>query len=144
MVISVALQTVKSKGLKAAKSTSSVLIRGESGTGKELFARAIHYDSERRDQPFIAINCAAIPENLLESELFGYEEGAFSGAKIGGKLGKFELAHKGTLFLDEIGDMPIHLQAKLLRVLQERVVERVGGKYGIPLMLELFLRQINL
>jgi transcriptional regulator with PAS, ATPase and Fis domain len=130
---SVALQTVKSKGLKAAKSTSSVLIRGESGTGKELFARAIHYDSERRDQPFIAINCAAIPENLLESELFGYEEGAFSGAKIGGKLGKFELAHKGTLFLDEIGDMPIHLQAKLLRVLQERVVERVGGKHGIPI-----------
>lgn len=130
---SIALQAVKMKGLKAAKSISSVLIRGQSGTGKELFARAIHYDSERRDKPFIAINCAAIPENLLESELFGYEEGAFSGAKIGGKLGKFELADKGTLFLDEIGDMPIHLQAKLLRVLQERVVERVGGKYGIPI-----------
>ncbi|MBN2899496.1 MAG: sigma 54-interacting transcriptional regulator [Clostridia bacterium] len=127
------LGQVIERGRKAAKSCSSVLIQGESGTGKELFARAIHYESNRRDQALVAINCAAIPENLLESELFGYEEGAFSGAKLGGKLGKFELADKGTLFLDEIGDMPIHLQAKLLRVLQERVVERVGGKYGIPI-----------
>lgn len=128
-----AINKVKSRGKKAAQSCSSVLIQGESGTGKELFARAIHYESNRREQALIAINCAAIPENLLESELFGYEEGAFSGAKIGGKLGKFELADKGTLFLDEIGDMPIHLQAKLLRVLQERVVERVGGKHGIAI-----------
>ncbi len=128
-----AIESVKARGKKAAGSSSSVLIQGESGTGKELFARAIHYESGRRNQVFIAINCAAIPENLLESELFGYEEGAFSGAKVGGKLGKFELADKGTLFLDEIGDMPIHLQAKLLRVLQERVVERVGGKHGIPI-----------
>jgi transcriptional regulator with PAS, ATPase and Fis domain len=128
-----AINGIKSQGKKAAKSSSSVLIQGESGTGKELFARAIHYESNRRDQALVAINCAAIPENLLESELFGYEEGAFSGAKVGGKLGKFELADKGTLFLDEIGDMPIHLQAKLLRVLQERVVERVGGKHGIPI-----------
>lgn len=128
-----AIRAVVERGKKAASSSSSVLIQGESGTGKELFARSIHYESSRRDQVFIAINCAAIPENLLESELFGYEEGAFSGAKIGGKLGKFELADKGTLFLDEIGDMPIHLQAKLLRVLQERVVERLGGKHGIPI-----------
>ncbi len=131
--VSVAIDTVRNKGKKAANSSSTVLIQGESGTGKELFARAIHYDSDRKDQAFVAINCAAIPENLLESELFGYEEGAFSGAKTGGKIGKFELADKGTLFLDEIGDMPIHLQVKLLRVLQERVVERVGGKHGIPI-----------
>lgn len=130
---SVAIETVRARGRKAAQSSSFVLIQGESGTGKELFARAVHYESDRCNQPFIAINCAAIPENLLESELFGYEEGAFSGAKTGGKLGKFELADKGTLFLDEIGDMPIHLQAKLLRVLQEMVIERIGGRHGIPI-----------
>lgn len=129
---SVAIETVRKKGKKAANSSSSVLIQGESGTGKELFARAVHFESDRKDEAFVAINCAAIPENLLESELFGYEEGAFSGARTGGKIGKFELADKGTLFLDEIGDMPIHLQAKILRVLQERIVERVGGKHGIP------------
>lgn len=130
---SVAIETVRIKGKKAANSTSTVLIQGESGTGKELFARAVHFESDRKDQAFVVINCAAIPENLLESELFGYEEGAFSGAKTGGKIGKFELADKGTLFLDEIGDMPIYLQAKILRILQERVVERVGGKHGIPI-----------
>ncbi|AHM58169.1 signal-transduction and transcriptional-control protein Stc (plasmid) [Peptoclostridium acidaminophilum DSM 3953] len=112
---------------RMAKSSSSVLITGESGTGKELFAQAIHNSSERRDYQFVAVNCGAIPESLLESELFGYEEGAFTGARKGGKTGLFELAHKGTLFLDEIGEMPINLQARLLRVLQERQVMRIGG-----------------
>ena len=111
----------------AAKNSAAVFIRGESGTGKELFARLLHCSSERKQQPFIAINCAAIPENLLETELFGYEEGAFTGARRGGKPGKFELADGGTLFLDEIGDMPLTLQAKILRVLQEKRVERVGA-----------------
>lgn len=112
---------------KVAASKSNILILGESGTGKELFARAIHNQSQRSQAPFIAINCAAIPDALLESELFGYEEGAFTGAKRGGKPGKFQLANKGTLFLDEIGDMPLHLQSKLLRVLQEEKVMPVGG-----------------
>jgi transcriptional regulator with PAS, ATPase and Fis domain len=106
---------------------SSVLIRGESGVGKGVLARAIHNSSKRRDKPLIIVNCAAIPEPLLESELFGYEEGAFSGAKKGGKPGKFELAHGSTIFLDEIGDMSTGMQAKLLRVLQDREVDRVGG-----------------
>lgn len=106
---------------------STILITGESGTGKELFAHAIHHESLRKKGPFIAVNCGAIPENLLESELFGYEEGAFTGARRSGKPGKFELANGGTLFLDEIGDMPLHLQVKLLRVLQEYTIERVGG-----------------
>ena len=128
-----ALNDVKEKALKASLSSSTVLIQGESGTGKELFARAIHSFSPRKDKPFVAINCAAIPEQLLESELFGYEQGAFSGAARGGKAGKFELAHEGTLFLDEIGDMPLHLQSKLLRVLQERKVDRVGGREPIPI-----------
>lgn len=110
-----------------AATLSTLLITGESGTGKELFAQSIHSASSRSSGPFIRINCAALPENLLESELFGYEEGAFTGAKKGGKPGKFELAKGGTLFLDEIGDMPITMQTKLLSVLQERVVERVGG-----------------
>jgi transcriptional regulator with PAS, ATPase and Fis domain len=127
------LEKVKHEAKRAAKSTSTVLIQGESGTGKELFARAIHFHSNRAKEPFIPINCAAIPEQLLESELFGYEEGAFTGCKKGGKAGKFELAHKGTIFLDEIGDMPIHLQTKLLRVLQEYVIEKVGGKDFIPI-----------
>lgn len=113
------------------KSSSSVLIQGESGTGKELFARAIHNHSSRKDYPFIAINCSALPENLIESELFGYEEGAFTGAKKGGNPGKFEFAGKGTIFLDEIGDMPLHLQSKLLRVIQERSYTRVGGNKSI-------------
>ena len=115
-----------------ASSNSTVLIRGESGTGKEMLARAIHSLSPRRQAPFIAINCTAIPEALLESELFGYEDGAFTGARRGGKLGKVELANRGTLFLDEIGDMPIFLQAKILRMLQERQIERVGGLQPIP------------
>lgn len=127
------LSQAKEMAEKVAKSTSTVLILGESGTGKELFARAIHHASHRQNKPFVAINCAAIPEQLLESELFGYEEGAFTGAKKGGKPGKFQLANKGTLFLDEIGDMPLHLQAKLLRVLQESQVERIGGKTPIPI-----------
>ncbi|GAV25959.1 Fis family transcriptional regulator [Carboxydothermus islandicus] len=111
---------------------NTVLLQGESGTGKELFARYIHYLSPRKDRPFIAINCAAIPDNLLESELFGYEDGSFTGARRGGKPGKFELANGGTIFLDEIGDMPIQLQAKLLRVLEERRVERIGATVSYP------------
>lgn len=125
------IKIAKKNALKAAESTSTILITGESGTGKEMFARAIHFHSNRGDRPFITINCAAIPEELLESELFGYEEGAFTGAKKGGKLGMFERANKGTIFLDEIGDMSIHLQAKLLRVLQEKEIQKVGGKSGI-------------
>ncbi len=112
---------------RVAATDSTVLIRGESGTGKELFARAIHAESHVRRGPFIAINCAAIPEHLLESELFGYEEGAFTGARRGGKPGRLELAVGGTLFLDEVADLPLYLQAKLLRVLQFRQLERVGG-----------------
>lgn len=124
--------SVKNYAKKIAKGKSTVLIQGESGTGKELFARAIHYESDRKNGPFVAINCTAIPENLIESELFGYEEGAFTGARKGGKIGKFELANKGTIFLDEIGDMPLNLQSKLLRVLQGNVIERVGGSNSIP------------
>ncbi|MFD2923718.1 sigma-54 interaction domain-containing protein [Halobacillus naozhouensis] len=105
----------------------SILLNGESGTGKELFAHSIHLLSERHTKPFVKVNCAAIPENLIESELFGYKEGAFTGAKKGGKLGKFQLADGGTLFLDEIGDMPLNAQVKLLRVLQEKEVEAVGA-----------------
>ncbi len=111
---------------RAAVSDATVLIEGESGTGKELFARAVHALSPRADGPFVAINCAAIPETLLETELFGHEKGAFTGATQR-KPGKFELAHRGTLFLDEIGDMPMTLQAKILRALEEKQFERVGG-----------------
>ncbi|SET08429.1 PAS domain S-box-containing protein [Natronincola peptidivorans] len=111
----------------AAQSSSNTLILGESGTGKELFAQAIHNHSSRRNGPFIAINCAAMPKELIESELFGYAAGAFTGGIKGGRPGKFELANGGTIFLDEIGDMPISVQAKLLRVLQDRKVVRVGG-----------------
>ncbi len=116
---------------KVANTNATVLLLGESGTGKELLARALHDLSPRRTHKFVAINCAAIPDNLLESELFGYEKGAFTGAAKQ-TPGKFELANKGTLFLDEIGDLPISLQAKLLRFLQERVVERIGGREEIP------------
>lgn len=114
-------------GKRASESISNVLILGESGTGKELFAHAIHNDSARNFSPFVKINSAAIPSELLESELFGYDEGAFTGAKKGGKIGKFELANGGSIFLDEIGDMPLKMQAKLLRVLQEKEFERVGS-----------------
>ena len=115
-----------------APSSASVLIEGDSGTGKELLAHFIHKNSSRRDNPFIAINCASLPEGLLESELFGHEKGSFTGA-ISRKLGKFELANGGTMLLDEISEMDIRLQAKLLRVLQEREIDRVGGKRTIPL-----------
>lgn len=118
---------LKQKMRMVANTDSTILITGESGTGKELFARAIHEESPRKGSPFIAINCGAIPENLLESELFGYEDGAFTGAKRGGKPGKFELADGGSIFLDEIGDMPLHLQVKLLRVIQELSVEPIGS-----------------
>ncbi|HWQ40570.1 MAG TPA: sigma 54-interacting transcriptional regulator [Desulfosporosinus sp.] len=118
---------IRERAKVVAPSKSTVLIRGESGTGKEMLARAIHNLSPRQQGMFMAINCTAIPEALLESELFGYEDGAFTGARKGGKIGKIELANKGTLFLDEIGDMPLFLQAKILRVLQERQVERIGG-----------------
>lgn len=121
------IQLLKEKIKKIAPSDVSVLIRGESGTGKELFAHSIHHLSDRSNKPFVSINCASIPEHLLESELFGYEEGAFTGAKKGGKPGKFQLAHGGTLFLDEIGDMPLSAQVKILRVLQEGEVQPVGS-----------------
>ncbi|MEN6326207.1 MAG: sigma 54-interacting transcriptional regulator [Syntrophomonas sp.] len=125
--------TAKSIARQLSQSLSTILITGESGTGKELFAQAIHNESARRSSPFVRINCAALPESLLESELFGYEEGAFTGAKKGGKPGKFELAKGGTIFLDEIGDMPLPMQTKLLVVLQEKIIERVGGTNPIPI-----------
>jgi DNA-binding NtrC family response regulator len=115
---------------RAAATDTTVLIEGESGTGKELFARSLHALSPRAEAPFVAINCAAIPENLLETELFGHEKGAFTGA-VARKMGKFEMAHHGTLFLDEIGDLPLSLQAKILRALEERRFERVGGTASV-------------
>ncbi|MCK8817652.1 sigma-54-dependent Fis family transcriptional regulator [Natroniella sulfidigena] len=127
------MKYLKKIAMKAAESSSTVLIQGESGTGKELFAHAIHKASYRKYGAFIRVNCAAIPESLLEAELFGYEKGAFTGAKKQGKPGKFELANGGTIFLDEIGTMPTEMQAKLLRVLQEREVERIGGTTTIDL-----------
>lgn len=127
------MEYLKKLGRTAARSNSTVLILGESGTGKELFAQAIHKASYRKFGPFIPINCAAIPKELLESELFGYEAGAFTGARKEGKPGKFELANGGTIFLDEIGDMPLEMQVKLLRVLEEKEFERVGGNKKITL-----------
>ncbi len=121
-----AMQKVFDLVRKVADSDVTVLVTGESGTGKELVARAIHRQSPRRDRPFLTVNCASIPESLLEAELFGHEKGAFTGAHQQ-KLGKFELAHEGTLFLDEIGEMPMAMQSKILRVLQEREIERIGG-----------------
>ncbi len=126
------LLRVKEQALRVAGGNSTVLITGESGTGKEVFARAIHSASPRETGPFVSVNCGAIPETLLESELFGYEGGAFTGARREGKVGKFEIADGGTIFLDEIGEMPLHLQVKLLHVLQDRVVERVGGNKKTP------------
>lgn len=122
-----ALLDLKQQALTAAANSSPVLITGESGTGKELFAQAIHHAGPRKLQPFIQINCAAIPKDLLESELFGYDRGAFTGALSSGKPGKFEIADHGTIFLDEIGDLPLEMQPKLLRVLEEKCFERVGG-----------------
>ncbi|WP_240376861.1 sigma-54-dependent Fis family transcriptional regulator [Bacillus piscicola] len=121
------ISQAKKQAIRAAKTAASILITGESGVGKEMFVRAIHQVSPMNKGPLISLNCAAIPEDLLESELFGYDAGAFTGARQGGKPGKFELAHEGTLLLDEIGDMSPHLQAKLLRVLQDQTFERVGG-----------------
>lgn len=121
------IRDIKAQINRITDSKSSVLITGESGTGKGLVAKTIHYEGSRKDKPFIHINCAAIPDTLIESELFGYEEGAFTGARKSGKPGKFELADGGTIFLDEIGDMPLHLQGKLLHVLQSGCFERVGG-----------------
>lgn len=130
--VSKQIKELKEKVKNVASGDTSILIRGESGTGKELFAHSIHQLSSRSNKPFIKVNCGAIPEHLLESELFGYEEGAFTGAKKGGKKGKFLLAHGGTIFLDEIGDMPLNMQVKLLRVLQEKEVEAVGSMTSIP------------
>jgi transcriptional regulator with PAS, ATPase and Fis domain len=125
------MQLAKTIAEKASLTDSNVLLTSESGTGKELFAHSIHQGSVRSMKPFIKINCSAIPSELLESELFGYEEGAFTGARKGGRSGKFESADGGTLFLDEIGDMPAGMQAKLLRVLQEREVERIGSQHPL-------------
>ena len=124
---------IKALATEYAKTNLTVLINGESGTGKELFAQGIHNASRRRDAPFVALNCAAFPENLLESELFGYEDGAFTGSRKGGKPGLIEAAHTGTLFLDEVGDMPPPLQTRLLRVLQERELMRVGADQVLPI-----------
>ncbi len=120
------------KGIQAAHTDFPVLLTGETGTGKEVFAHAIHNASKRSGHPMVCLNCAAIPADLLESELFGYEDGAFTGAKKGGKRGKFQLADGGTIFLDEIGDMPLVMQAKLLRVLQEKEIDPVGGRGPVP------------
>lgn len=127
------MEYLKNIGKMAAETNSTVLITGESGTGKELFAHAIHRASYRKDQGFIPINCAAIPKDLLESELFGYDRGAFTGARKEGKPGKFEQANGGTIFLDEIGDMPLEMQAKILRVLEAKEFERIGGNKKIKL-----------
>jgi sigma-54 dependent transcriptional regulator, acetoin dehydrogenase operon transcriptional activator AcoR len=130
---SAAFLKVVDKARKAASLTSTLFLSGETGTGKELFAQAIHNASDRRDKPFVAINCGAIPRELIECELFGYEPGAFTGAKAKGNPGKFELAQGGTIFLDEIGDMPLNVQVHLLRALEERVVTRIGGHRPIPI-----------
>lgn len=118
---------------KISDNRSTVLITGESGTGKEIFAQAIHNYSSRRDMHFIAVNCGAMPSNLIESELFGYEEGAFTGAKKGGNIGKFEAADGGSIFLDEIGEMPLEMQVRLLRVIEEGVISRIGSSKQIPI-----------
>ncbi|WP_195267043.1 sigma 54-interacting transcriptional regulator [Eubacterium sp. 1001713B170207_170306_E7] len=128
-----AIISVKDLARKAAHSDSSILITGESGTGKELFAHAIHHESSRACQPFVKINCGAIPSELLESELFGYEGGSFTGAEKGGKIGKFQVAAGGTIFLDEIGELPVSMQVKLLRVLQEQEIERIGSSEPVKI-----------
>lgn len=128
-----AAQQLRAMARSCARSNATVLLVGESGTGKELISQGIHLASERRDMPFVAVNCAALSETLLESELFGYEDGAFTGARRGGKIGLFEAAHNGTIFLDEIGEMPLSLQTRLLRVLQEREILRVGATEPTPI-----------
>lgn len=130
---SVATQSLKENIQKIANTNSTVLITGESGTGKELVARSLHSHGNRRNKPFVVINCSAIPDTLLESELFGYVKGAFTGANQNGRMGKFELANTGVIFLDEIGDMPLYLQAKILRVIQEKKIERIGSNKSIEL-----------
>lgn len=130
---SLATRNLKDNILKVADTSSTVLITGESGTGKELVARSLHSHSSRWDKPFVVINCSAIPDSLLESELFGYVKGAFTGASNNGRMGKFELANTGVIFLDEIGDMPLYLQAKILRVIQEKKIERIGSNKSIDL-----------
>jgi len=132
------IENVKMLTEKAAETDSNILLVGETGTGKEIFARTIHRLSKRKNEPFIAVNCASIPETLLESELFGYDKGSFTGALSSGKKGKFELAHGGTLFLDEIGDMPLSLQPKILRVLQEKNIERIGGTNTVDIDVRIF------
>jgi len=127
------IRKAKELARQAAATDAAVILTGESGTGKELFAHSIHQASRRRDQNFVRVNCAAIPADLIESELFGYEAGAFTGARKKGKAGKFELAHNGTIFLDEIGDMPMALQVKLMRVLEEKEVERIGSRNPKPI-----------
>lgn len=127
------MKQVLGLAIKVARSEATVLIRGESGTGKEVMAKIIHHNSPKANGPFVKVNCAAIPDNLLESELFGYAGGAFTGARKEGKPGKFEMAQGGTIFLDEIGDMDMNMQVKLLRVIQEKEVERIGGNKTIPL-----------
>lgn len=126
------LQEAIDQAIKYARSRSTIIITGESGTGKELFAQSIHNECDRRNGPFVALNCAALPETLLESELFGYEEGAFTGAKRGGKQGLFEIAHGGTIFLDEITELGHQIQGRLLRVIQQKEVMRVGGERVVP------------
>ncbi len=126
-----ALKRAVSETQRVAQTEATVLLLGESGTGKELFARAVHHLSGRRDRPFVAINCAAIPETLIENELFGHERGSFTGASDR-RLGKFELASSGTVFLDEIGELPLAVQGKLLRVIEEKVVDRIGGRAPVP------------
>jgi DNA-binding NtrC family response regulator len=126
-----AIKRAVSETQRVAQTEATVLLLGESGTGKELFARAVHHLSARRDRPFVAINCAAIPETLIENELFGHERGAFTGAGDR-RLGKFELASSGTVFLDEIGELPLAVQGKLLRVIEEKVVDRIGGRAPVP------------
>jgi transcriptional regulator with PAS, ATPase and Fis domain len=127
-----ALGRAKAMARQAAASDAAVILSGESGTGKELFAHSIHQASQRRKQNFVRVNCAAIPAELIEAEFFGYEAGSFTGARKQGKAGKFELAHNGTIFLDEIGDMPMALQVKLMRVLEEKEVERLGSRKPKP------------
>jgi len=129
--ISEPMRRLKKQGIRFANSDQPVLITGESGTGKELIANALHAASPRAQQIFVTVNCAAIPEELMEAELFGYEEGAFTGARRGGRIGKFELADRGTIFLDEIAEMPLNMQAKLLRILENREIQKIGGNEKI-------------